>query len=715
MTTRLEDNFRPGDRKNLAKRGVHSVTDLLRFFPRRYLVPGERTELGDLPLGETAIIQAEVIRVETRRMKQRKGTITEVIVHDGKQSMKIAFFNQYWLEKSLKPGLTVVFGGKVESFRGQLTLASPVWLNRTEDDHEWTPEDLNSPFPIYPAVKKIAQSRLWSSIKTLLTVAGPEEFEDPLPKGLRDAHELPDLRTALEDMHRPRKIEDVERARLRWKWEEALALQTEFAARKAKLADEKATPLLTQGTKSRRFDEDLPFTLTASQVRVGEEIAEDMAADRPMHRLLHGDVGSGKTLVALRAMLTAVDSGAQAAMLAPTEVLATQHFHSIQTFLDEQMALSPLLADDDQVTVALMTGSMPAKDRRELALDLVAGNIDIVVGTHALLSESTMFSDLGLIVVDEQHRFGVEQREALRAKGGDTTPHTLVMSATPIPRTVAMTVFADLDISTLDEMPAGPKDIATHVVPIVDQPAWYVRVRELMRQTVEAEKGVFVVFPRIEPTDIEDPESGDVVGQKQGIEDITRKLSETPELAGLKFGLLHGRMSTAEKDRVLADFVKGDIEILVSTTVIEVGVDVARATMMVIIEAENFGVAQLHQLRGRVGRDGSSALCFLLTEMSAEDESYGRLQAVAETLDGFALAEYDLDARGEGDVLSGSQWGGSSLRHLSILRDSEMVAEAKTIAEQIVAVDPTLEAVPALKAFIRRVLPEDDAHFIEAG
>lgn len=715
MTTRLEDNFRKADRTHLAKRGVHSVTDLLRFFPRRYLVPGERTELGELPLGETAIIQAEVIRVETRRMKQRKGTITEVIVHDGKQSMKIAFFNQYWLEKSLKPGLTVVFGGKVESFRGQLTLASPVWLNRTEDDHEWTPEDLNSPFPIYPAVKGIAQSRLWSSIKTLLTVAGDEEFEDPLPKGLREAHELPDLRTALEDMHRPRKIEDVERARLRWKWEEALALQTEFASRKATLAAEKATPLLTQGAKSRRFDDDLPFTLTASQVRVGEEIAEDMAADRPMHRLLHGDVGSGKTLVALRAMLTAVDSGAQAAMLAPTEVLAAQHFHSIQSLLNEQMALSPLLSDDDQVTVALMTGSMPAKDRRELALDLVTGNIDIVVGTHALLSASTMFADLGLIVVDEQHRFGVEQREALRAKGGDTTPHTLVMSATPIPRTVAMTVFADLDISTLDEMPAGPKDIATHVVPIVDQPNWYARVRELMRQTVEDGRGVFVVFPRIEPMDIEDPESGEVLGQKQGIEDITRKLQETPELSDKKFGLLHGRMSAAEKDRVLADFVRGDIEILVSTTVIEVGVDVARATMMVIIEAENFGVAQLHQLRGRVGRDGSSAMCFLLTEMSETDESYGRLQAVAETLDGFALAEYDLDARGEGDVLSGSQWGGSSLRHLSILRDSEIVAEAKTIAEQIVAIDPTLEAVPALKAFIRRVLPEDDAHFIEAG
>ena len=259
MTTRLEDNFSKKDRNALAKRGVHSVADLFRFFPRRYLVPGESTRLGELPLGETAIIQAEVIKVGTRRMKQRKGTITEVIVHDGQQSMKIAFFNQHWLEKAMSPGLTVVFGGKVESYRGQLTLASPVWLNRTEDDHEWTPDDLNSPFPIYPVVKGIAQSRLWNAIKTLLRVAGSEQFDDPLPKGMREQFGLPDLRTAFEDMHRPRRIEDVERARLRWKWEEALALQTEFASRKATYSQLQAPPLLEVGPKSRRFDQSLPF------------------------------------------------------------------------------------------------------------------------------------------------------------------------------------------------------------------------------------------------------------------------------------------------------------------------------------------------------------------------------------------------------------------------------------------------------------------------
>lgn len=715
MNTRLEDNFSKRDRNALAARGVHSVADLFRFFPRRYLVPGEHTHLGDLPLGENAIIQAEVVSVDTRRMQRRRGTITDVVVHDGETSMTIAFFNQHWLGAHLKPGLTVVFSGKVESYRGQLTLGSPVWLNRTEDDHEWTPDDLNSPFPIYPKVKQIAQSRLWNAIKTLMRVAGSEQFEDPLPKGMREKFDIPDLRTAFEDMHKPRRIEDVERAKLRWKWEEALALQTDFATRKAAYATVQANPLLEVGAKSRRFDESLPFQLTPSQVRTGEEIAADLGQSRPMHRLLHGDVGSGKTLVALRAMLIAADSGVQAAMLAPTEVLATQHFHSIEKLLGEQMALSPLLSDDDQVRVALMTGSMSAKERRMLSLDLATGQIDIVIGTHALLSDSTIFENLGLLVVDEQHRFGVEQREAMRAKGGLTAPHTLVMSATPIPRTVAMTVFADLDVSTLTEMPNGPKDITTHAVSVGEHPAWFSRVRELMNSTVDAGRGVFVVFPRVEPIDIEDPESGEVIDHRQGIEDIRDKLEGSAELAGRRFALLYGKMSTKEKDRVMADFVSGDIDILVSTTVIEVGVDVPRATMMVVIEAENFGVAQLHQLRGRVGRDGSHGTCFLLTEAGEADESFERLRAVAGTLDGFELADYDLESRGEGDVLGASQWGGSSLRHLSILRDSEIVAEAKQVAEQIVEVDPELESVPALYAFIKRVLPDDVGHFIEAS
>lgn len=714
MKTRFEDNFSKRDRNALAARDVHSVADLFRLFPRRYLVPGERTPLGELPLGENAIIQATVLSVDTRRMQKRRGTITEVIVHDGEQSMKIAFFNQHWLGQHLVPGLTVVFAGKVESYREQLTLGSPVWLNRTEDDHEWTPDDLDSPFPIYPKVKNISQSRLWNAIKTLLQVAGSDQFVDPLPKGVREEFGLPDLRTAFEDMHKPRRMEDVERARLRWKWEEALALQTEFASRKADYAQFRATPLLTVGAKSRRFDEAMPFQLTPSQVRVGEEIAADLGRSAPMHRLLHGDVGSGKTLVALRAMLTAVDSGSQAVMLAPTEVLATQHFHSIERLLGEQMALSPLLSSDDQVRVALMTGSMPAKERRQLALDLVTGQIDIVVGTHALLSDSTIFENLGLVVVDEQHRFGVEQREAMRAKGGVNVPHTLVMSATPIPRTVAMTVFADLDVSTLTEMPAGSKDITTHAVSLSDHPNWLGRVLELIAKTAEAGQGIFVVFPRIEPSEIEHPETGHIETHP-GIEDLLEKLKSSEQLNSRTFGLLHGRMSTVEKDRAMKAFSTGETDILVSTTVIEVGVDVPGATMMVIFEADRFGVAQLHQLRGRVGRDGSAALCFFLTEMSEADESFERLQAVAGTLDGFALAEFDLDSRGEGDVLGASQWGGSSLRHLSILRDSQIVAEAKKVAERNIEFDPELKDSPALRAFIRRVLPEGSGHFIEAS
>lgn len=714
MSARLEDYFSPRDRGALKKRGITSVGELFRFFPRRFLVPGEKTPLGDLPLGETAIIQAEVISVETRRMRQRRGTITDVIVHDGQRSMKIAFFNQGWLDAQLLPGLVVVFAGKVEEYRGQLTLNSPVWLNRDEHDTKWTPEELNSPFPVYPRVKGIAQTRLWKAIKVLLDVADPAEFVDPLPESVRTKYDLPDLRTALNDMHRPTSTAATERANLRWKWEEALALQTELVARRSAYGQLVAAPLLTVGERSRRFDDDLPFSLTSSQVRVGKEIAADLAKTTAMHRLLHGDVGSGKTVVALRAMLMAVDSGAQAAMLAPTEVLASQHFASIEKLLGEQMALSPLLSGDDQVRVALLTGSMPARERKQLALDLATGQIDIVVGTHALLSESTMFDNLGLIVVDEQHRFGVEQREALRGKGGLTVPHTLVMSATPIPRTVAMTVFADLDVSTLAEMPAGIKDISTFAVSIADHPELLPRALLRVQKAAAAGRGTFAVFPRIERSDIVDPESGDVIGQRESIEDFIEKLQRSPHLQGLRFGLLHGRMSTEEKDRVMHAFTIGDIDILVSTTVIEVGVDVPRATIMLVAEAERFGVAQLHQLRGRVGRDGSPAMCFLLTERPETDESFERLQTVASTLDGFALAEYDLDNRGEGDVLGASQWGGSSLRHLSVLRDTEILAQAKAEAEPIIAADQFLEDSPELRELIQRVLPADAAHFIEA-
>lgn len=714
MSARLEDYFSPRDRGALKKRGITSVGELFRFFPRRFLVPGEKTPLGDLPLGETAIIQAEVISVETRRMRQRRGTITDVIVHDGQRSMKIAFFNQGWLDAQLLPGLVVVFAGKVEEYRGQLTLNSPVWLNRDEHDTKWTPEELNSPFPVYSRVKGIAQTRLWKAIKVLLDVADPAEFVDPLPQSVRTKHDLPDLRTALNDMHRPTSTVATERANLRWKWEEALALQTELVARRSAYGQLVAAPLLTVGERSRRFDDDLPFSLTSSQVRVGKEIAGDLAKTTAMHRLLHGDVGSGKTVVALRAMLMAVDSGAQAAMLAPTEVLASQHFASIEKLLGEQMALSPLLSGDDQVRVALLTGSMPARERKQLALDLATGQIDIVVGTHALLSESTMFDNLGLIVVDEQHRFGVEQREALRGKGGVTVPHTLVMSATPIPRTVAMTVFADLDVSTLAEMPAGIKDISTFAVSIADHPELLPRALLRVQKAAAAGRGTFAVFPRIERSDIVDPESGDVIGQRESIEDFIEKLQRSPHLQGLRFGLLHGRMSTEEKDRVMHAFTIGDIDILVSTTVIEVGVDVPRATIMLVAEAERFGVAQLHQLRGRVGRDGSPAMCFLLTERPETDESFERLQTVASTLDGFALAEYDLDNRGEGDVLGASQWGGSSLRHLSVLRDTEILAQAKAEAEPIIAADQFLEDSPELRELIKRVLPADAAHFIEA-
>lgn len=715
MSAGLGDYFSVSDRNALRKRGIESVGDLFRFFPRRFLVPGEKTPLGALPLGETAILQAEVLSVESRRMKQRRGSITEVLVHDGERSMKIAFFNQGWLKSQLLPGLTVVFAGKVEEYRGQLTLSSPVWLNRDEHDEKWTPEDLQSPFPVYSRVKGIAQSRLWKAIKVLLDVAADEEFEDPLPAEMRRKLDLPDLRSAFNAMHRPTSAAQTEKAKERWKWEEALALQIELVSRKTDYEQLVATPLLDVGARSLRFGKELPFELTKAQKRVGEEISQDLASTTAMHRLLHGDVGSGKTVVALRAMLTAVDSGAQAAMLAPTEVLATQHFTSIERLLGEQMALSPLLSSDDQVRVALLTGSMPARERKQLALDLATGQIDIVVGTHALLSESTMFDRLGLIVVDEQHRFGVEQREALRAKAGMTVPHTLVMSATPIPRTVAMTVFADLDVSTLDEMPAGTKDITTHAVSLADHPSWLARIHQILAQTAANGDGGFVVAPRIESIDLEDQETGQILSHSMGVEEIKEKMEQATELAGLRIGLLHGRMPAASKDQVMKQFSRGDLDALVATTVIEVGVDVPRARLMIIHEADLFGVAQLHQLRGRIGRDGRVATCFLLSNRTSDEPGFDRLRAVSETLDGFALAEYDLDNRGEGDVLGASQWGGSSLRHLSVLRDSQIVVRAREFAEAIVSVDPELSGIPALRAFKARVLPEETAHFIEAS
>ena len=468
-----------------------------------------------------------------------------------------------------------------------------------------------------------------------------------------------------------------------------------------------AVPRVPQpGGLLERFDAVLPFTLTEDQQQVGTEIAADLAGEAPMHRLLQGEVASGKTLVALRAMLTVAESGGQSALLAPTEVLAAQHLRSIARVLGPDLSA--------ELMPTLVTGQMPASDRRRAALRLVTGQARIVVGTHALLSDSTEFFDLGLVVVDEQHRFGVEQRELLRRKG--SAPHTLVMTATPIPRTVAMTVFGDLEISTIRELPAGRAPIQTHIVPLVEKPRWLPNVWRRAGQEVAQGRQGYVICPAIGADDDEGDlmPPNDAVTQRATVNSTLAELREQPELAGARIEALTGRMSGEEKDAVMGAFAAGDIDVLVATTVVEVGVDVANATFMVVLDADRFGVSQLHQLRGRVGRGGLPGLCLLVTHAEAESPARERVEAVAATTDGFELAQADLELRREGDVLGASQSGvRSQLRLLRVTRDADIITEAREAAAATLAADPALDGYPALRAAIERSSDEESRAFLD--
>jgi ATP-dependent DNA helicase RecG len=497
-----------------------------------------------------------------------------------------------------------------------------------------------------------------------------------------------------------------------------------LARRRAELANVPARPRtgVPDGLLD-RFDVRLPFELTAGQQGVSEDILGDLAAGHPMHRLLQGEVGSGKTVVALRAMLRVVDSGGQAALLAPTEVLAQQHHRSITGMLGDLAAGGMLGGDADGTQVALLTGSLGTAARRSAMLDVASGSAGIVVGTHALLEEKVQFADLGLVVVDEQHRFGVEQRAALAAKAGESPPHVLVMTATPIPRTVAMTVFGDLETSTLAELPAGRAEIQTSLVPTADKPGWLDRVWERIRE--EAEKGhqTYVVCPRIgdEPGNStrstgEEPDEPDDEVEKvppAAVEEIAPGLAQGV-LQGLRVEMLHGRLAPERKDEVMRAFIAGDIDVLVSTTVIEVGVDVANATVMVVLDADRFGVSQLHQLRGRVGRGGLAGLCLLVTRAEAGTPARTRLDAVAGTVDGFELSRVDLEQRREGDVLGASQSGRrSGLRLLSVLRDEDVIVAAREAAGALVGEDPDLTGHPELAEAVRRLDESEQADFLE--
>ncbi|MGW0434003.1 ATP-dependent DNA helicase RecG [Micromonospora sp. NPDC003197] len=705
---------------------LHTAGDLIYHFPRRYDERGEHTDIRSLDVGEDVTVLGQVRRTAVRPMRQRRGNLLEVTVEDGSGGqLTLTFFgNQAWRERDLRPGRWGLFAGKVTEFRGKRQLNGPdyVLLGDGPADGEVAASDEIEEFagaliPVYPAASAVPTWVIARCVRVVLDTFTPPE--DPLPATVRASHNLIGLGQALREIHRPSTKEDLYRARHRLKWDEAFAVQITLVQRKHRAAAWPAQPrppreagLLTA------FDAKLPYELTGGQVTVGAEIAADLATAHPMHRLLQGEVGSGKTLVALRAMLQVVDAGGQAALLAPTEVLAAQHYRGILDLLGPLGRAGELDGDPDGTRVALVTGSLNAAARRHALEEVASGRAGIVLGTHALLYEGVDFADLGLVVVDEQHRFGVEQRDALRAKA-EQPPHVLVMTATPIPRTVAMTVYGDLEVSTLAQLPSGRSPIASHVVPAAEKPAFLDRAWRRLREEVAAGHQAYVVCPRIGagPESEEEPPSGDESARRPplAVTEVAPLLAEGP-LHGLRIGVLHGRLPADEKDTVMRTFAAGDLDVLVATTVIEVGVNVPNATVMIVLDADRFGVSQLHQLRGRVGRGTAPGLCLLVSETLEGSPARERLDAVASTTDGFRLAELDLEQRREGDVLGATQSGRRShLRLLSLLRDTELIREARAEAMTLVEDDPDLAQHPALAASVATLVDEERAGYLEKG
>jgi ATP-dependent DNA helicase RecG len=546
-----------------------------------------------------------------------------------------------------------------------------------------------------------------------------EEIEDFLPTSIREKHNYPSLHQALVQLHQPADLDHAGLSRERLTFDEAFLLQSLLVMRRIELKKLNSTSRKRiSGGLLDAFDATLPFELTAGQVTVCKEIESDLAQPHPMHRLLQGEVGSGKTIVALRAMLAVIDSGGQAALLAPTEVLAAQHLRTFQKLLGE-LGQGGMLGGSDKATqITLITGSQSAAARKEALAMAASGNAGIVIGTHALLGEKVEFKDLGLIVVDEQHRFGVEQRDALKEKAV-LPPHLLVMTATPIPRTVAMTVFGDLDVSTLRELPLGRQPITTHVVPVKEKPSFLERAWQRINEEVAQGHQAYIVAPRISADSDANADIDFLFGEESSeitsVEELAPTLHAGP-LKGLKIAILHGRLSADEKDSTMQAFTKGEIDVLVSTTVIEVGVDVPNATIMVIMDADRFGVSQLHQLRGRVGRGTSPGLCLLVTQCEEETPARERLNAVAGTLDGFELSRIDLEQRREGDVLGASQSGTQShLRLLRVLRDEALIEQAREDAELLIATDNDLSDYPALKAELAQLQRDQAVDYLDKG
>ncbi|GAA3866163.1 ATP-dependent DNA helicase RecG [Saccharothrix violaceirubra] len=694
--------------------GLATVGDLLRHYPRRYDERGKLTEIRGLELGEHVTVQARVKSARQRRMKSRSGELLEAVITDGTSDLHLVFFGRgsRTVERELLPNREALFAGKVGMFNGKLQLAHPDYkiLDGSADGADFA----GAFIPVYPAAQGIQSWIVANCVEQVLSLWDGVDV-DPLPDDLRAEHGLVPLEKALRDIHRPDGWAAVTIAQQRLKWDEALAVQLALAQRRSSATARPASACPpVPGRVRDAFDARLPFELTAGQREVGERLAADLSGEQPMNRLLQGEVGSGKTMVALRAMLQVVDAGRQAAMLAPTEVLAAQHARSLRELLGDLAQAGELGGAEHATRVTLLTGSMPAAQRKKALLEIVSGEAGIVVGTHALIQDKVEFADLGFVVVDEQHRFGVEQRAALSGRSGGSTPHVLVMTATPIPRTVAMTVYGDLEVSALRELPGGRSPIKTSVVPVADKPAWLDRAWQRIREEVGKGHQAYVVCPRIGDDEDDEPPKGDSDRRPPlAVLDVAARLAAGP-LRGLRVGILHGRMAPEDKDVSMRAFAANDAQVLVATTVVEVGVNVPNATVMAIMDADRFGVSQLHQLRGRVGRGSAPGLCLLVTEMPDGTATMERLRAVESTLDGFELAQLDLELRREGDILGAAQSGKrSGLKMLSLLRDEDVIVQARDVARRVVADDPGLDRHPGLFSLVAGLLDGDRAEYLE--
>lgn len=660
--------------------GIKTVADLLLHFPRRYSKRGELTDFSLLPIGEVVTVVGQVQSTNQRSMKGRKGSIFEVVLGDGNGQLTLAFFNQTWRQAELHAGVQGLFSGKIGAFSGKLQLTHPDYeLFDAEIIDQQAKAWAELPIPIYRATGTLSSWRIQKAIEKVLDAGN--SVKELMPLELLEKQKLVTLKAAIELIHRPKKDSDWEKATKSLKFHEAMLLQLGLLERRKKAEKEQAS-VYESGALLSKFDASLPFALTQGQLAAGGEIAADLAQGHPMNRMLQGEVGSGKTVVALRAILAVAESGGQSALLAPTEVLASQHFRSIV------QALGPAVAKE--LGVRLLTGQLPMAARKKTLLDMASGNCRLVIGTHALLSDNVSFFDLGLVIIDEQHRFGVGQREALKSKAKHS-PHSLVMTATPIPRTLAVTVFGDLDVSSLRELPKGRQPIATHVVEITRKDL-VARVWERVSEEVSSGRQAFVVCPKIDSQQVEESGTGpemELLESEAGPEpasvtSVFASLENNKLLAGIRIGLLHGRMSSKEKDEIMDQFESGELQVLVATTVIEVGVNVPNASTMVVLDADRFGLSQLHQLRGRVGRGEHAGLCLLVSGVQPETLAAQRLDALSKISDGFELSEIDLDLRGEGDVLGNSQSGGrSSLQLLRVVRDAKLIQEVRSLAIEL--------------------------------